>query len=144
MLEHASIRPYFIRAVYQWCIDEGHTPYILVRWSEHNPSKVPPRLITDGKIVFNISPQAVRHLVVNADGIFFTARFFGQTTEVQVPLADVLSIYARENQSGISFPPLEQPPDKAADAAPAAAAPKGRRVAKADTANTADAEIKII
>ena len=106
MLEDASIRPYFIDAVYRWCVEKGYTPHLLANWREDNSSAVPKRLVSGGKIVFNISPEAVRHLVIESDGVYFTARFLGQTVEVNVPLTDVVSVYALEKQSGISFPPL--------------------------------------
>ena len=105
MPEDISIRPYFIRAVYQWCLDEGYTPYLLANWSDDNPSAVPKKLAKDGKIVFNLSTHAVRHLVIGAGGISFAARFLGKTVEVEIPLADVVSVYAKEKPSGITFPP---------------------------------------
>lgn len=131
MMDDISVRPYFVRAVYQWCVDEGYTPYLLAHWSEDNASPVPKRLINAGKIVFNISPHAVRHLMVNAEGVFFTARFLGKTAEVHVPLADVVSVYAQERQSGISFPP------------PATTPPEERKPAAARRKMTR-ADIKII
>ena len=108
MSEDISIRPYFVRAVYQWCLDEGYTPYLLVNWDDTNPSAVPKKLAKDGKIVFNLSTHAVRHLVINADGISFTARFLGKTVEVEIPLTDVVSIYAKEKPSGVTFPPVSK------------------------------------
>lgn len=127
MSQDISIRPYFIRAVYQWCMDEGHTPYLLANWSEDNPSAVPKRLANDGRIVFNLSTHAVRHLVVNAEGVFFTARFLGKTVEVEIPLADVISIYAKEKPSGITFPPLPPGESKGEGEGKAAEEKKPRR-----------------
>lgn len=116
MLDDISVRPYFIRAVYHWCVDKGHTPYLLVHWREETaPAAVPKRLARDEKIVFNISPTAARHLIIDDNDIFFTARFLGKTVEIKIPLTDVISIYAREKQSGISFPPVAAPPPAAAD-----------------------------
>ena len=123
MMDDISVRPYFIRAVYQWCVDENHTPYLLANWSDGNTSAVPKRLINGGRIVFNISPHAVRHLVVNGEGVFFTARFIGKTVEVRVPLADVISVYAREKQSGITFPPLAAAASAAAEKSATSASP---------------------
>ena len=106
MLDDLSLRPYFIRAVYHWCTDKGYTPYLLVHWREDAVSAaIPKRLVRDEKIVFNISPAAVRHFVIDDSALFFTARFLGKTVEIKIPLTDVISIYAREKQSGISFPP---------------------------------------
>ena len=108
MLEDASIRQYFIRAIYQWCIDQVYTPYLLVEWAENNQSQIPQHLVTEGKIVLNISPESVRKLTIDSDFIHFTARFLGKTAEVKIALAEVLSIYASEIENGISFPPLPQ------------------------------------
>lgn len=127
-----SLRPYFIRAVYQWCVDRGHTPHLAANWGEGSSPGVPARLVQEGKIVFNISPEAVRHLTVDADGVYFTARFFGKTVEVQVPMADVTAIYAREQMNGIAFP--KRPAQEGEGAAPRA----GRRGRKAA------ADIKVI
>lgn len=105
MLDELSFRPHLIRAVYQWCSEKRYTPYILARVeSEH--STIPPQHINDGRVVLNISSDAVRSLVINDDGVFFTARFLGKTVEVFVAMADVLAVYAREVEKGIFFPDL--------------------------------------
>ena len=104
MLDDITARPYFLRAFYDWCIDMKRTPYILAHWNLQKNPKVPPYLSVDGKIIFNISPLAVRYLRMEKSGIFFTARFLGQTVEVAVPLQEVMAIYAQETGKGLSFP----------------------------------------
>lgn len=126
MLDDITARPYFIRAAYQWCVDRGHTPYLLTRWRAEQYPDIPPKLADKEGIVFNISSPAVRSLVIDADGVFFTGRFWGKIVEVRAPLADVIAIYAREVQKGFSLPPCkeegEKPEANAAAVTPAAVA----------------------
>jgi len=98
-----SNRPYMIRALYEWITDNRMTPHLLVD-ATHPQAVVPTRLIQDGKIVLNISPTAVRALVLGNGDIEFGARFGGVAMEVRVPVGAVLGIYARENGHGILFP----------------------------------------
>jgi len=115
-----SSRPYLIRALYGWIVDNGLTPYLLV--NAQNPSvDVPPEFVQDGKIVLNVSPTAVRALDLGNEHIVFGARFGGTPTEVSIPSDAVLAIYARENGQGMAFhaqaddhPPTPPEPDKRA------------------------------
>lgn len=120
MLEDAGARPYLIRAVYDWCMDKGYRPHVLANWDAARGRGVPPQLVAHGKVMFNISGDAVRHLVIDDHGMSFTARFHGRTVEVHVPLADVVSIFARELETGITFPPLAA--DESEDGGEAASA----------------------
>lgn len=104
MLDDATTHPYFIRAVYQWCIDTRQTPYILAKWRLDENPRVPSNLVNDGKIVLDISPEAVRHFVVAENGVCFTARFLGKTVDINIPLTDIIAIYSQEQGKGISFP----------------------------------------
>lgn len=97
-----SSRPYLIRALYQWIVDNGVTPYVLVD-AHANGAVVPVQYIQDGKIVLNIAPMAVRSLVLGDEHISFNARFGGHAMDVFVPVASVLAIYARENGQGMMF-----------------------------------------
>ncbi|MDQ1362414.1 MAG: stringent starvation protein [Pseudomonadota bacterium] len=97
-----SSRPYLIRALYQWIVDNGVTPYILVDASVEGVT-APEQYIQDGKIVLNIAPMAVRSLVLADEHISFNARFGGQSTDIFIPVAAVLAIYARENGQGMMF-----------------------------------------
>ena len=107
-----SSRPYLIRALYQWIVDNGVTPYILVDASVEGVS-APEQYIQDGKIVLNIAPMAVRSLVLSDEHISFNARFGGHAMDVFVPVSAVLAIYARENGQGMMFndePRSPEPP----------------------------------
>lgn len=97
-----SSRPYLIRALYQWIVDNGVTPYILVD-AEVPGVNVPSQYIQDNKVVLNIAPLAVQSLILGDDDITFNARFSGQPTNIQVPTESVLAIYARENGQGMMF-----------------------------------------
>ena len=103
-----SNRPYLVRALYEWILDNQMTPHLLV--DAHNPLAVlPSQFIQDGKIVLNISPSAVRGLVLGNEQISFNARFSGAAMDVAVPAEAVLGIYARENGRGMLFPEDESP-----------------------------------
>ena len=96
-----SQQPYFLRAMYEWCVDSGHTPYITVR-VDHS-TRVPAAYVRKGEIVLNIGPSAVRNLHMDNEWITFSARFGGQPQDIQVPVGNVLAIYARESGEGMSF-----------------------------------------
>ncbi len=104
-----SSRPYLIRALYQWIVDNGVTPYILVD-AAFDGVNVPSQYIQDHKIVLNIAPMAVRSLTLGDDEITFNARFSGQPTDIHVPTEAVLAIYARENGQGMMFTDEPQSP----------------------------------
>lgn len=99
-----SNKPYFIRAVYDWVVDNDLTPYLLVD-AMNNDVEVPQEFVNDGKIILNISPRACRGLHIENDKILFTARFSGQTTQIFVTPEAVLAIYAKENGRGMEFGP---------------------------------------
>ena len=97
-----SSRPYLIRAIHEWILDNNMTPHLLVDM-EGEGVDVPAQQGQNGKIVLNISPNAVEGLVLGNDAIGFSARFGGIATEVYVPVESVLAIYARENGRGMVF-----------------------------------------
>lgn len=103
-------RPYLIRAVYQWLVDNGLTPHLLVD-AEQPGVRVPVAHVKDGQIVLNLSPTAVQRLELGNDMIHFDARFGGQPMTVWIPPPAVLGLYARENGRGMVFPeePAEEP-----------------------------------
>ena len=95
-------RPYLIRALYDWIVDNGMTPYILV--DAENPHVVVPRqFVENGKIVLNINPSAVQNLSLANHGVELDARFSGTPMHVAIPIMAVLAIYARENGKGMVF-----------------------------------------
>ena len=97
-----SNKPYFIRAIYDWIVDNDLTPYLVVN-ALHPDVEVPQEFVNDGKIILNISPRACRGLHLENDKILFTARFSGQTTQIFASPAAVMAIYAKENGRGMEF-----------------------------------------
>jgi stringent starvation protein B len=101
-LESSSTRPYLIRALYDWCTDNGFTPYIAVLVDDS--VQVPREYVKNGEIVLNISFDATSSLKLGNDLIEFKARFAGSAREIMVPVNRVIAIYARENGQGMAFP----------------------------------------
>jgi stringent starvation protein B len=101
-LESTSTRPYLIRALYDWCTDNGLTPYIAVLVDDS--VQVPREYVKNGEIVLNISFDATSSLKLGNDFIEFKARFAGSAREIMVPVNRVIAIYARENGQGMAFP----------------------------------------
>lgn len=97
-----SNKPYLIRAFYDWIVDNGLTPYILVDASYPNV-QVPMEHVHSDRIVLNVSPSATRGLLLENDRILFSARFSGRTEQIFVSPKAVLEIYAKENGRGIAF-----------------------------------------
>lgn len=98
-----SNKPYLIRAIYDWIVDNDLTPFLLVN-AEAPDVQVPLEYVNGGKIVLNISPKACRGLHLENDRILFTARFSGIATQVFITPSSVLAIYAKENGRGMEFP----------------------------------------
>ena len=96
-----STKPYFLRAIYEWCSDCGFTPYLSVRVDER--TRVPMEYVKNGEIVLNVSLNATRNLTINNELIQFSARFNGVSREVSVPVDRVQGIFARENGQGAFF-----------------------------------------
>jgi len=100
--ESPSTRPYLIRALYEWCTDNGFTPYVAVAVDES--VQVPREFVKDGEIVLNVSYDATSGLNIGNDFLAFKARFGGVPREILVPIERVMAIYARENGQGMAFP----------------------------------------
>lgn len=136
-----SSRPYIIRALYDWIVENDCTPYLLVdsRWPGVH---LPEQLAQDDQVVLNASPMAVRELELGNDSISFLTRFGGVSHHVYVPVAGVMAIYARENGQGMVFEMDVYPEEGAApDDADAAAsvAPKSPVSLKSvETASSAE------
>ena len=114
--ESHSTRPYLIRGLYEWCTDNGFTPFIAVLVDDS--VRVPNEFVKDGEIVLNISFDATSALKLGNDYIEFKGRFGGVARDILVPVDRVLAIYARENGQGMAFPLLASSATTAA--APAA------------------------
>ena len=97
-----SSRPYLVRALYEWIVDNDCTPHILVN-SEYPSVQVPQGFASDGQIVLNVSPSAVRHLHMDNEAVSFEGRFGGVPHTLYVPISAILGIYARENGKGMVF-----------------------------------------
>ena len=118
--ESTTTRPYLIRALHEWCSDNGFTPYLAVRVDDS--VQVPREYVKDGEIVLNVGIDATNALQLGNDYIEFTARFGGKPRDIMVPMDRVIAIYARENGQGMAFPmPVPQAADDGAPAAPAEA-----------------------
>jgi stringent starvation protein B len=97
-------RPYLLRALYDWIVDGELTPYLLVT-VDSDAVQVPAEYVSDGKIVLNVSPMAVRDLDLGIESVDFSGRFGGRPFPVHVPMASVLAIYAKESGEGMMFDP---------------------------------------
>ncbi|ENB9664973.1 MULTISPECIES: ClpXP protease specificity-enhancing factor [Pseudomonas] len=102
-----SSRPYLVRALYEWIVDNDCTPHMLVN-AEFPKVQVPDGFASDGQIVLNISPSAVRSLNMDNEAVSFDGRFGGVPHSLYVPVGAILGIYARENGQGMVFE-LESP-----------------------------------
>lgn len=111
-----SSRPYLVRALYEWIVDNDCTPHLLVN-AEYPGVQVPAGFASDGQIVLNVSPNAVRHLHMDNEAVSFEGRFGGVAHTLYVPSPSILAVYARENGQGMVFD-LEPPvvDDEASDA----------------------------
>ena len=105
----ASTKPYLIRAIHEWTLDNGFTPQILVA-TDLDQVVVPWEHVKDNRIVLNIHPQSVKYLEMGNDYLMCTARFSGKPVEITVPVYAVQAIYARENGQGIVFQEEEGAP----------------------------------
>ncbi len=108
----SSHRPYLIRAIREWAIDNHLTPQLLVN-AEMDEVEVPTEFVEDGQIVLNISPQAVDDLAMGNEYISFSARFRGTSQSVLVPVDAVLAVFDRESRQGMSFPAASAAEDDA-------------------------------
>ena len=128
-----SSRPYLVRALYEWIVDNDCTPHLLVN-ADHAGVQVPDGFAGDGQIVLNVAPSAVRQLKMDNQAISFEGRFGGVPHSLHVPAAAVMAIYARENGQGMVFEVEPTPPDgetpsddaSAGTSTPSRPAPGGR------------------
>jgi stringent starvation protein B len=97
-----STRPYLIRALHDWCTDNGFTPYVAVYVD--SSVQVPQEYVKNNEIVLNVGFEATSGLKLGNEFIEFKARFGGQAREILVPIDHVVAIYARENGQGMAFP----------------------------------------
>ena len=99
--EFTSTKPYMVRAIHEWCVDNGLTPHLLV--SVNSACRVPMAYVKDGEIVLNLNYSATKDLQIDNDAIVFSARFGGNAQNLYVPMAAVKGLFARENGQGMFF-----------------------------------------
>ncbi|MDR5751784.1 MULTISPECIES: ClpXP protease specificity-enhancing factor [unclassified Caballeronia] len=134
-MQEISTKPYLLRALYEWCTDNGFTPHIAVRVD--NSTRVPRQFVRNDEIVLNISFEATSQLQMGNEWIEFSARFSGKSHKIEVQVANVLAIYARENGQGMAFP-VE--PATLASASDASGAPRSSELDQAEIDEAAAAE----
>lgn len=113
-----SSKPYLVRALYEWILDNDNTPYILVDSTGEQVS-IPNGIDSDGKVVLNLAPTAIQNLEMTNEMVSFSARFNGVSEQIFVPVAALLAIYARENGEGMMFPVEEDDATSDSTATPA-------------------------
>ena len=134
-MEEIPTKPYLLRALYEWCVDNGYTPHLAVKVDSR--SQVPSEFVRNGEITLNVSPSAVHKLQMGNELIEFSARFAGVARQISVPVAGIYALYARETGHGMTFevdpakpavqtqaerePAAQSPSNESAPAAPAAA-----------------------
>ncbi len=106
-MQETSTKPYMLRALHEWCTDNGYTPYIVVTVDDN--TVVPAGYVQDGQITLNLDLLATNQLVIGNDYIEFQARFGGVAEDLFVPVAAVSAIYARETGAGMGFEVSESP-----------------------------------
>jgi stringent starvation protein B len=106
-MSEQSAKPYLIRAICEWCADNGLTPYLAVK--VNGETRVPMTYVKNGEIVLNIGASATRRLTIDNDGVRFSARFSGTSQEVAVPMTAVAGIFAKETGYGFAFTVSQNP-----------------------------------
>ena len=101
MTAEIATKPYLLRALYEWCVDNGYTPHVAVKVD--SKTQVPSEYVKNGEITLNVSPSAVHKLQMGNEVIEFSARFAGVARQISVPVANVYAIYARETGHGMTF-----------------------------------------
>ena len=102
------LKLYLVRAVYDWAVENGLTPHLIVDASQAGV-RVPTASVQEGKIVLNIAPRSVQAFALDDQSVRFSARFGGKPFDIECPIAAVRAIYARENGQGVAFPETEEP-----------------------------------
>ncbi|WGZ93038.1 MAG: ClpXP protease specificity-enhancing factor [Candidatus Thiothrix putei] len=130
-------RPYLLRAFYEWIVDNGMTPHIMV--DARSPKvKVPRQFVKDGNIVLNISMTAANNLLMDNDQVTFSARFSGKAMSIWLPMWSIMAIYSRETHDGLNFP-LEEYAESMALATAETATPRPT-LASVPDATTSDSD----
>jgi stringent starvation protein B len=120
-----SSRPYLLRALHEWILDNGLTPYILID-AYHENVQVPVQYVNEGRIVLNITPGIISELEISNEDLQFNARFSGVLQHIYAPISAVLAIYSKENGKGMVFP-QEDSGDDLVDPSPSPKIPPKRK-----------------
>lgn len=96
-----STKPYLLRALYEWCLDNNQTPHIVAWVNEH--TRVPMQYVRENEIVLNIGTTASHNLTIDNDWVHFSARFAGVSHEIWIPVGHIISIFSRESGEGMGF-----------------------------------------
>lgn len=130
------LKPYLIRATYEWIVDNAFTPYLLVDATVPG-AVVPMSFVEGGRIILNLRPEAIQGLIMGNDALSFSARFGGKPMRVEAPIRAVLALYAQENGRGMVFDDEEgdggapsDPPEAPEPPTPPKSEPRGRPVLK--------------
>lgn len=120
MAEPTSTKPYMVRAIHEWCVDNNMTPHLLVAVDNH--ARVPMAYVKDGEIVLNLSYGATKDLQIDNEAVIFSARFGGNSQNLYVPMHAIKGIFARESGQGMFFevgpaPVLKNSAEKLAESA---------------------------
>ena len=133
-----STRPYLVRALHDWCTDNGFTPYVAVFVDAS--VQVPMEYVKNNEIVLNVGFEATSGLKLGNEFIEFKARFGGASRDIAVPMDHVVAIYARENGQGMAFPVPAAAASQSPVSAVAEAAPRGLRLASSEASGAASSQ----
>ncbi|HJS39676.1 MAG TPA: ClpXP protease specificity-enhancing factor, partial [Burkholderiales bacterium] len=100
-MSEIATKPYILRALYEWCVDNGYTPHLAVKVDSR--TQVPSEYVKNGEITLNVAPSAVHKLQMGNELIEFSARFAGVARQISVPVGNVFAVYARETGHGMTF-----------------------------------------
>ena len=100
-MSEIATKPYLLRALYEWCVDNGYTPHLAVKVDSR--TQVPSEYVKNGEITLNVAPSAVHKLQMGNELIEFSARFAGVARQISVPVGNVFAVYARETGHGMTF-----------------------------------------
>jgi len=131
-MQFTSNKSYLLNAIYDWIVDNDGTPHVLL-FAENPQVLVPQHYVDNGKIILNISPTAAQELLIDPEGISFSARFGGKPFSIYSPIDMVLALYASENNEGLSFE-LEEFDDTPPDSPPFSPPSRPKKTAKKSTA----------
>lgn len=118
MLDDLTARPYIIRALYEWCIDKELTPHLLIQWTKNKDNHILGKYAVNNRVIINISPLAVKNLVIGDTAIDLTARFDDVAVDLSIPHEQIIAVYTKESEQYIAFPKPVAPTKVVTDESP--------------------------